>query len=812
MIRDFRFALRGLARSPGFTVVAVITLALGIGATTAVFTLVDSVLLRALPYPQSDRVLSIQHEGRGGQDQLPISSGLYVLYGEHARTLSAIAMHANAVMNITAEGEAERVTGQSVTPSIHDVLRTPPALGRPLHPDDGVPGADPVVLLSYGYWQSRFGGDPSVLDGTLVMNGVSRRIIGVMPRGFAYPDENARFWIPILVNPETAPLAAFGANGIARMADGATVESVHAELQGIIARLGDLAPEAASTVEFLHNVNLAASVRTLKEAVVGNLTRVMWTLLGMVAFVLLIACANVANLLLVRAEGRQRELALRQALGAGRGALARPFLAESLTLGVVGGALGVAVAAAAVRATTALAPANLPRMAEVGIDPRVLAFTATVSLLAAFGFGMFPVLRYGRKDLSSSLKEGGARGGTSSRERHRVRNGLVVAQVTLALVLLVGSGLMFRSFLALMAVDPGFEREGVLAVQLSVPTGVVAEPAAVEEFFRQLRERLAAQPGVHAVGATAAVPLSGQLNFTTHGIPDHPTPADGLPPMAFLTYVDPGYFQAMRIGLVEGRALEPGDGADRFRGIVVSRAYAQRWWPDRSAIGRQVELGPGEPWEIVGVAADVRNRGLQQDVEEILYVPTLIGTAEEAQVIRTRELVVRVGMEPLAFLPTVQREVRDLNAQIPLSNPRTMEDVVRISAAQTSFTMAVLGSASLVALLLGLVGIYGVVSYVVTQRTREMGVRMALGATGASVRGMVVRQGLTLAGIGVGIGLVVSLGASRVIESLLFGVGSRDPLTYAAVAVTLVVVACLASWIPAHRAAGVDPAIALRQD
>lgn len=813
MLNELRFAFRALARAPGFTVVAVVTLALGIGATTAVFTLVDAVLLRPLPYPQSERILSIQHEGRGGDDQLPISTGLYLLYAEHARTLSAIAMHGNTVMNITVEGDdAERVTGQSVTPSIHDVLRVTPALGRPLRPEDGLPGAQPVVVLGHAYWEARFGGDPSVLNTMLVMNGIAREIVGIMPRGFAYPDETARFWIPLAVNPAQAPLAAFGAAGIARMADGATLESVQSELLQIIARLDELAPEAAPQVAFLRDVRLASRVATLKETVVGDIDRVMWTLLGMVAFVLLIACANVANLLLVRAEGRQRELAVRQALGGSRAAITRPFLAESLVLGAAGGALGVAIAAVAVQTTTALAPADLPRMAEVGIDPRVLAFTATISLLAALGFAMFPVLRYGRGDLSGALKEGGMRGGTAGRERHRVRNSLVIAQVMLALVLLIGSGLMLRSFVALMRVDPGFEQDGILAVQLSVPAAEVADPMAVADFFRQLRERIEARPGVMAAGYAVAVPLSGQVGFVAHSLPDHPTGPDELPPFAFLTNVDAGYFETFGIPIVEGRATGPEDGADRLRGVVVSRAYAQKWWPETSAIGRQIGIGAGEPWEIVGVAANVRNRGLQEDAEEIIYLPMVVGPADGPQTVRTRELVVRVSGDPTAFLPIVRSEVGALNARIPLSNPRTMHEVVRNAAAETSFTMAVLGSASAVALLLGLVGIYGVVSYVVTQRTRELGVRMALGASSASVHWMVVRQGVTLAGIGVLAGLVLAGAGSRLIESLLFGVSARDPITYLLVAMSLVGIAWLASWIPAARAAAVDPAIALRQD
>jgi putative ABC transport system permease protein len=812
MLHDLQVALRSLGRTPGFTAVAVLTLALGVGATTAVFTLVDSVLLRALPYPASERILSVQHEAQGGEMQMPISPGLYLLYAEHARSLSAIALHTPSVMNFTGEGEAERVTGRAVTASLHDVLGVTPRLGRPLIPADNEPGAEPVVLLSHGLWQSRFGGDPGAVGRTVVMDGMSREIVGVMPRGFAFPDDESRFWVPQTMNPGASPVA-FLSQGVARMAPGATPERVHGELEGIIARMGELLPEAPpQMVAMMHRSELTPRLTTLKEAVVGDLTRTMWTLLGLVAIVLLIACANIANLLLVRAEARQRELAVRQALGAGRWDLGRPFLAESLVLALAGGIVGLAIAALAVRMTIVLAPENLPRMGEVGMDLRVLAFAAVVSVVAALGPGMLPLRRHGRGDLSTELREGGARGGTAGRKRHRVRNTLVVAQVVLALVLLVGSGLMFRSFVALMAVDPGFDREGVLAVQVSVPPAEVAESRAAEEVFRQLRERLGSQPGVVSVSAASGVPLGGQLPFMSYFLEDFPTGEGEVPHMAHVTYVDPGYFETLRIPVVDGRTLGDGDAADAFRGLVVSRAYAERWWPDASALGRRLSVLGGDPWEIVGVVENVRHRGLQEDPEEMLYVPTLTGAVAEPQVARTRELLVRVAGEPMAFLPMVRNEVRELNSQLPVSNPRSVEDVARASAAATSFTMAILGAASLVALLLGLVGIYGVVSYVVTQRTREIGVRMALGATGASVRRMVVQQGVGLAGIGIGAGLIIAAWASRLMDSLLYGVSSHDPVTYGLVAVTLLAVAALASWLPARRAAGVDPTTALRQE
>jgi predicted permease len=811
MGHDLKVALRSLGRTPGFTAVAVLTLALGVGATTAVFTLVDSVLLRALPYPASERILAVEHEAQGGEMQMPISEGLYLLYAEHARSLSAIAMHAPSVMNFTGDGEAERVTGRAVTASLHDVLGVTPSLGRPLILADNEPDAEPVVLLSHGLWQSRFGEDPEVVGRTVVMNGTSREIVGVMPRGFAFPDDEARFWVPQPLSTSTN-LMAFVSHGIARMAPGATPERVHGELAGIIARLGELLPEAPpQMVAMIQRSELTPRISTLKEAVVGDLTRTMWTLLALVAIVLLIACANIANLLLVRAEARQRELAVRQALGAGRWDLGRPFLAESLVLALAGGIVGVAIAALAVRMTIALAPENLPRMGEVGMDLRVLGFAAVVSLVAAVGPGMLPLRRHGRGDLSTELREG-ARGGTVGRKRHRVRNTLVVAQVVLALVLLVGSGLMFRSFVALMAVDPGFDREDILAVQVSVPPAEAAESRTAEEVFRQLRERLGSQPGVVSVSAASWVPLGGQLAFMSHFLEDFPTEEGEPPHMVFLTYVDPGYFETLGIPVVDGRTLGDGDAADALRGLIVSRAYAERWWPDASALGRRLSVLGGDPWEIVGVVENVHHRGLQEDPEEILYVPTLTGAAAEPQVARTRELLVRVAGEPMAFLSMVRREVREVNSHLPVSNPRSLEYVARASAAATSFTMAILGAASLVALLLGLVGIYGVVSYVVAQRAREIGVRMALGATEGSVRRMVVGQGVGLAGIGVVAGLVIAFWASRLMDSLLYGVSSRDPVTYGLVGATLLAVAALASWLPARRAAGVDPATALREE
>ncbi len=814
LLNDLRYAIRGLVRYPAFTIVAVVTLALGIGANTAVFTLVDGVLLRPLPFQDPDELVSIEHLGREGQDQLPISDGLYLLYKEQAASLKGIAMAVPTEINILVGDEPERVPIQVVTPGFFEVLGVSPGVGRGFLTEEELPGAEPVVVLSDGLWRGSFGGDPNAVGRTLEMNGVSHRIVGVMPGDFGYPDREARAWIPYEVDPAQAPLASFGAEGIGRIAAGNTVEGVYAELQGLISRLSELFPESGAPA-FLEEVGLRAEIRPLKETLVGEVSTTLWILLGTVGFVLLIACANVANLLLVRAETRQRELALRLALGAGRREIVRYFMGESLLLAVLGGGLGVVVSSWAVGISTRFIPSDLPRMAEVGVDLRVLSFTAMISLGCAIFFGLFPLVRYGAEDLANQLKDGGGRGGTTGRRRHRLRNGLVVIQVAMALILLVGAGLMFRSFVALRAQDPGFEVENVLTARLSVPSAEIQDWRQTADFFRQLRERMGGQPGVVAVGFGQRAPLSGGAGFVTIDVEDHPRGPEEMPIFSTQMLVGEGYFEVMGIQLRQGRTFQPGDGADGTRAVVISESFAHRWWPDSSPLGRRVGDG-GEDgadwWQIVGVVADVTHQDLRGDPEEFVYFPTTVGPAANPQSARSLDILVKTASDPLQLIPVLRRELRALSPRIPLSNPRTMEQVFRVATSRTSFTMAMLGAASGIALLLGLIGIYGVVSYVVSQRTREIGVRMALGATAPSVRGMVVRQGLALAVGGIAVGLLAAGFLSSVMSSLLFGVNALDPLTYGAVAGTLVCVAAFASWIPARRAAGVDPSRALRED
>ena len=810
LFNDLRFALRALVRSPGFTVVAVVTLMLGIGATTAVFTLVDGVILKPLPYPDSGELVSVQHEGRGGEDRLPISAGLYLLYGDQAGSFESIAMHRGTVVNLMGDGDPERILGRSVTPSFFPVLGVDAVVGRALTAEDGERDAEPVVVLGHALWRSHFGADPAIVGRTVDMSGVNRRVVGVMPAGFAYPDSDARLYIPLMVDPARAPLAAFGASGIARLSEAASVQGANTELEGLVSRLAELFPEDRAPA-FLAEVSLRAVVRPLKDAIVGDMTRTLWILFGTVGLVLVIACANVANLLLVRAEVRQREVALRVAVGAGRLQLMRSFMSESLVLSAAGGVLGVGLAAIAVRVSTSLTPADIPRIAEVGVDLRVLGFTVLISFAAALLFGLFPMVRYSAPDLAGQLRDGGGQGSTDGRGRHLLRNGLVVAQVGLALMLLVGSGLMLRSFVALRSVDPGFDGEGVMTVRLTVPSAEISGAAETADFFRQLRERLEAQPGVEQVGLVAGVPLGGGVSFTTQELEDHPRGPGERPIFANNNYASPGFFEALGIPLIEGRTFQAGDRGDQTPAAIVSESFAGRWWPNGSAVGRRID---GEPdgLEIVGVVGDVHYEGLEEPPEGMIYRPTVLGSGEQLQAHRALTLVVRVSGEPTAILSVIRREVRALNPRIPISTPRTMAEVSRHATARTSFTVAMLGVASGVALLLGMIGIYGVISYVVSQRTREIGVRMALGASAPEVRGMVVRQGMGLAGVGVIVGLVGAWLMSSVMTSLLFGVSATDPLTYASVALALSFVAGIASWLPAQRAAGVDPAKALRQD
>ncbi len=813
LLNDLRHAVRSLFRHPAFTTIAIITLALGIGANTAVFTLIDGVLLSPLPFDDPEQLIAIQHQGREGRDALPMSTGLYNVYREHASSIESIALFSGTTVNLISDGDPQRIGGQAVTPSFFEVLGVEAAIGRTFLEEEGAPDGEQVIILSDGFWRNDLGGDLAIIGGSLDINGTQRRIVGVMPPGFGHPNQRTRLWVPLVIDPVRAPLAAFGASGIARLGPGNSVQSAATEIEGLIGRLPELFPESGA-VSFLQEVGLRSLVLPLKQSMVGDVRATLWILLGTVGFVLLIACANVANLLLVRAEGRQRELALRMAVGAGRWQVVRSFLSESVVLSGVGGLLGAVIAGLAVKISLGMVPTDIPRVAEIGVDLRVMSFTAAIALGCAVFFGFLPMLRYGADDLASQLREGGARGATGGKARHRLRNGLVVVQMAVALVLLVGSGLMYRSFQALRSVDPGFDTEQILTARITVPTAEVEDWGEVAGFFRQLSERLAAQPGVESVGFGQSVPLGNGLGYYSIEVEDHPRAEGELPVFASNNHVEVGFLETLGIDLLDGRTFRQGDGAEGARSVVVTKSFAEHWWPGQSALGRRMRQGyEGEDWySIVGVVADAHYDSLEETPEEMVYWPSTVGTSDDPQPTRAMDVAIKTSTDPLQFVSVLRREVRALNPRIPVSNPSSMEEIFSAATARTSFTMSLLGVASGIALLLGLVGIYGVISYVVSQRTREIGVRMALGATAPSVRGMVVRQGMLLAGLGVAVGLVAAGAMSRVMGSLLFGVSALDPLTYGTVAIALCVVALAASWIPAMRAASVNPSSALRAD
>jgi len=813
MTQDVRHAVKGLARKPFFTVLAGLTLAIGIGANTAIFSVVDSVLLNPLPYPEGDRILSVNHTAPGlNLPVIPYSEAMYLLYAEQGRTFERLAVYNRDNVNLMLGGEPERVPNARVTEGFFEVLGVRPALGRAFQPGEDRVGAEPLAVLGHGLWQRSFGGDPGVIGRVVEMDGVRRRIIGVMPAGFEFP-EDTEMWTPVDIDQAEPDAGSFSLPGIARMANGETVESVNREMDQLLLRFSDANADELPR-EVLAQAAMRADAKPLKDLFVEDLAQALWVVLGTVGFVLLIACANVANLFLVRAESRQREQAVRTALGATRSDMVRYYLTESVTLGVGAGLVGLGIAALGVPALLGIAPSDMPRASEVGIDGSVLAFTAVISILSGLLFGLFPVIGYARRDLSGVLKEGG-RASTSGPRRHRTRGALVVTQVALALVLLVGSGLMARSFAAMRSIDPGFDSENRLVFRVSLPSAEYPDAETSRVFHRALDERLRAIPGVSAAALASSLPLSGTKNATSLQPSDRPTEEGQIGPVVDMQFVGPGYFEAMGIELLEGRALGPDDAADQVRSVVVSESLARTFWPrEASVLGRSIEGqgdGPGM-WEVVGIARDVHFETLGEPTEVHAYFPLVFGTAEEPIVDRALSVVMHVGDDPLAYVSAAREALRAVDPRLPMVEPRTMASLVRDASASTSFTMVLLGIAAGIALLLGAVGIYGVISYVVSRRTQEIGVRMALGAPAGSVVRGVVRQGMALAGAGVGVGLVGAWAGSRLLASLLYGVSAHDPLTYAATATALMGVALVASWLPARRASRIDPVEALRAD
>lgn len=828
MLTELRRAVRSLLRVPGYATVAVLTLALGIGATTAIYTLVERVALDPLPYPESGRLVRLKNEvpGVGGGREWQLSTAQYFYYGGESRTLESLGTWRRTGANVQTPSGPQRASLAVVTSSMLRLMGATPALGRLIDAEDDAPGATLVVVLSYGFWQREYGGRADALGQVLEINGQPAEVVGVLGRGQELPQEpgapvvlRSELWLPMRLNPEGPFQNNHVYPTIARLAPGATVEEAQAELDRLRPRLPEVFPQVYSQ-GFFDRYGFRTRVYDLKSYTVGSLARNLWILLGAVGLVLLIACANVANLVLVRVEGRRRELAVRSALGAGPGALVRHLLAESLVLAAVGGAVALVVGIWGVQALAGLAPVPLPGAGELGLDGSVLAFTLAVALAVAVALTLLPLLGRGAMLRGAgAMVAAGNRSLTTGRERQRTRGVLVVTQVALALVLIVGAALLVESLRGLRATDPGVDPEGVVTMDIFLTPSRYDSWDAMWRFYSQLLEKVRALPGVTAAGLSEEIPFNGSFGCTVQGFEDRRVyerlSAADLTTCAGQEPTTPGYFEAMGIPIVQGRAFEAADNDQPERGaVIVSRAFARRFWPGEDALGKGVAPSgrtEGPFYHVVGVADDVYASSVDEDPAIAVYYPVRTIPESGGWWPSAMSLAVKTDLaDPLAVVPAVRGAVQEVDPGIPLANADAMTTTVDRSMGRVSFTMTLLGTAAAMALLLAAIGLYGVLAYLVSRRTKEIGVRMALGAEPGRVRWLVVAGSLKLAALGVALGVVGALAASRVLEAFLYGVTPSDPSAYLAAILVLGGVAFLASWLPARRASRLQPTDALR--
>lgn len=820
MPTTLRHAWRSLWRTPVFTITAAFTLGIGIGASVAMFAIVDGVLLKPLPYGQPSQLVGVWH------DLTPMNlhkatqtAGTYFTYKRHARTLEDFGIYQVGSVNLvdkTGASDAQRVESASITASVMSTLQVPTLVGRTFTTEEDSPKGPKVVLISEGLWRTRFGGSPDVIGKTLDVNDLQRQVIGVMPERFRFPNARTQIWLPLQLDPLYS--GGFRYPGIARIRPGVSIEDVNRDLATVLPRLSEELPNLAPgipTSTLLEQAKPRPFVVALRDDVSGGIARTLWIVVAAAGLVLLVACANVANLILVRADGRQRELAVREALGAGRLRVMAHFLGESAILAAIAGGAGLAVAWAAVRALVAAGPTDIPRLAELHIDLATVAFTVLISIVVAALCSMIPALRMGRTRLSLALREGG-RSGTAGKAQHRLRGTMVAFQIALALVVLAGSALLLRTFQHLNAVRPGFDATNVTTFWMSLPRARYADDSSQVRFYTQLREGVAAVPGVQSVGLTSKLPLvENGMSQDPFYVEGDVSTANKIPPLQIYATADAGYFSAMKIPLIAGRTFDR-PGVQREDEAIISQRTAEQFWKDptgKAAIGKRFRQSPTGPWAtVIGVVGSTRDTALAAPAGQAVYLPlTYENDAQFSQGKRTMALVVK-SAGAASITPSVQSAVRALDPTLPIYDVQTMDGVVRAHTARLSFTIILLGGAAVITLLLGTVGLYGVMAYLVTLRTRELGVRIALGAEPRTVALMMTNQGLVLTAFGVGGGLVMFALVARFLRTFLFGVAASDPLTLAGASLTLVAIAALASWIPARRAAAVDPADALRAE
>jgi predicted permease len=819
-LQQLKQVLRRLRLSPLFTTITLITLAAGIGANTLVFSVVEGVLLKPLPYPDPNRLVGVWHTAPGIQiKDLNMAPSHYFVYREQGNTFQDIALYQGDSFSVTGINEPEQVNGLDVTDTMFSILGVTPAAGRLFSAEDAQPNAPKTAILSYGYWMSKFGGDRSVVGRTIMTDGDSRLIIGILPRSFHFLDyRDTAIVIPFQFDRSKTKLGNYSYESIARLKPGVTLEQANADVARMLPIVMNSfpAPEGFS-IKLFENAHIGPQVRPLKQDVVGDIGNVLWVVMGSIGLVMLIVCANVANLVLVRTESRRQELALRAALGAGRSRIAGELFLESAILGLIGSVIGLGLAYIGLRVLTSVAPENLPRIHDIAIDGPVLLFTLIVTLIASALFACIPIIKYAGVRLSTGIREGG-RALSSSREQHRARNTLVVVQVALALVLLICSGLMIRTFHAMTKVNPGFTNaEQLQTFHIMIPDAQIKSDEAALRMEQEIQNRLAAIPGTTSVALDTAPPMGGNQSNDPVLVEGRSYAEGEFPALRRFKFVGPGAFATLGIPMIAGRDYTWDDIYQNHLVTIISENTARELFQDpQSAIGKRVRVATTDPFrEIIGVVGNVHDDGISEKAPTSVYWPVLMKKFE-GQDSNMRRYISYIIRSPHAGSENLMKDVRAavwaVNPNLPLADVHTIQYFYDRSLARTTFTLIMIGVAGSMALLLGVVGLYGVIAYSVSQRKREIGIRMAIGAQTKELTNMFVRHGLILTGIGVACGLVAALILMRFMASILFGVSPIDPITYIAVSLGLAATALLASYVPSRRAAAVDPVDALRAE